>query len=97
MVVVRDVPHEDTDLAVVDLPPVAAPLPFDAHRVRAPFGETAGIESDDAIGLPQPSRPLFDQHGDQRAMTPGRGTDELLHDQALDIDEGGDRLSILAV
>ncbi|HEY5869813.1 MAG TPA: hypothetical protein VI542_30315 [Candidatus Tectomicrobia bacterium] len=40
---------------------------------------------------------MFDQHGDQRAMIPGRGTDERLHDQALDIDEGGDRLRMLAV
>ena len=31
------------------------------------------------------------------AMIPGRGADELLHDQALDIDEGRDHLSILAV
>jgi hypothetical protein len=30
-------------------------------------------------------------------MIPGRGADELLQDQALDIDEGGDLLSILAV
>jgi hypothetical protein len=30
-------------------------------------------------------------------MIPGRGADELLDDQAPDIDEGSDRLSILAV
>jgi hypothetical protein len=29
-------------------------------------------------------------------MIPGRGADELLQDQALDIDQGGDRLGILA-
>src|SRR6266702_1258319 len=53
MIVLRDVAHEDADLAIVDLPPVAAPLPFDAHRVRAAFGKTAGIERDDALGLAQ--------------------------------------------
>ena len=30
-------------------------------------------------------------------MIPGRGADELLQDQALDIDQGGDLLGILAV
>src|SRR5262249_61209216 len=46
MVAVRDVPHEHPDLAIVDLAPVAAPLALDTHRVRAAFGETAGIKSD---------------------------------------------------
>jgi hypothetical protein len=30
-------------------------------------------------------------------MIPGRGADELLQDQALDTDQGGNRLGILAV
>src|SRR5688572_11621042 len=33
----RDVPHEDANLAVVDLAPVATPLPFHPDRMRAPF------------------------------------------------------------
>src|SRR6266852_8709305 len=45
----RDVSHEDTDLAVVDLAPVAAPLPFHPHRARAALGETAGIKGNGAI------------------------------------------------
>jgi hypothetical protein len=60
MVVARDVAHEHADLAVVNLAPVATPLPFDAHRVRTAFGETAGIESDDAIGFAQPISHLSD-------------------------------------
>src|SRR5215470_16996664 len=39
MVVARDVAHEDPDLAVVHLAPVAAPLALHAHRVRAALGE----------------------------------------------------------
>jgi hypothetical protein len=52
MVVARDVPHEDADLAVVDLPPVATPLALHPDRVRAPLGEATGIKGDDAIGFP---------------------------------------------
>jgi len=53
MLVVTDVAHEDTDLAVIDLSPVATPLALDAYGMRATFGETAGIESDDTIRLAQ--------------------------------------------
>ena len=53
MVMARDVPHEDADLAVVDLAPVATPLALHAHRMRAPLREAAGIKGDDAIGFPQ--------------------------------------------
>jgi hypothetical protein len=65
--------------------------------MRAPLRETAGIKGDHAIGFPQLSDHVSDQHRDQRAMIPGRGADKLLHDQALDIDQGGDLLGILAV
>src|SRR5881409_3601793 len=53
MVVLRDVAHEDPDLAGVDLAPVAAPLALHSHRMRAALGKTAGIEGDDTIGLTQ--------------------------------------------
>jgi hypothetical protein len=62
-----------------------------------PLREAAGIKGDDAIGFPQLLDHLSDQHREQRAMSPGCGADELLDDQALNIDEGGDLLSILAV
>jgi len=65
--------------------------------VRAALGETAGIEGDDAIGLTQPLGHLSNQHLDQRTMLPWRCTDEVLDDLAFDIDQGSDRLSILAV
>ena len=97
MVVTRDVPHEDADLTVVDLPPVATPLALDPHRVRAALGKTAGIEGDDPIGFPQPLGHLSHQYRDQRSVVPERGTDEGLHDQALDIDEDGNLLGILAM
>jgi hypothetical protein len=97
MVVVRDVAHADTDLAVVDLPPVATPLALHPHGVRAALGETAGIEGNDAIGLAQSSGHLANQHLDQRAMIPWRRTDEVLHDLSLDIDQGSDFLGILAI
>jgi hypothetical protein len=56
MIVVTDIAHEDTDLAVVDFSPVAAPLPFDAHRMGAALGEAAGIEGDNpsARSIDQP-------------------------------------------
>jgi hypothetical protein len=97
MVVVRDVAHEDADLAVVNLAPVAAPLPLYSHRMRPALGEAAGIEGDDAIGLPQLIGRLSDQHCDQRAVVPRGRTDEVLQDLSLDIDQGGDRLGILTV
>src|SRR5262249_58531788 len=60
MVVATDIAHEHADLAVIDLAPVATPLPFDTHGVRTTFGETAGIEGDDAIGFAQPGGHLAD-------------------------------------
>src|SRR5262249_33168753 len=54
MIAGRDVPHIHPHLTVVDLPPMATPLPLDAYRVRAPLRETAGIKGDHAIGFPQP-------------------------------------------
>ena len=97
MIVARHVPHVHAHLAVVDLAPVATPLTLHPHRVGAPLWETAGIEGDDAIGFPQPIDHLSDQHLDQRPMVPWRRADEFLYDQALDIDQGGDLLGILAV
>src|SRR5262249_34624008 len=52
IVVTRDVPHEDADLTVVDLAPVATPVALDPHRGRPAFGKTARIEGDDALGVP---------------------------------------------
>jgi hypothetical protein len=95
MLVVTDVAHEDADLAVVDLTPVAAPLALDPHRVGAAFGETAGIESDDAIGLTQSIGHLTNQYLDQRSMIPWCSTDEGWDDLSFDIDERGDVLGIL--
>ena len=60
MVMVRDIAHEDPDLAVVDLPPVATPLALHPHRMRAALGEAAGIEGEDAIGFAQPLCHLSD-------------------------------------
>jgi hypothetical protein len=97
MGVARDVPHEDAHLAVIDFASVAAPLALHAHRMPASLREAAGIKGDDAIRFPQLLDHLSDQHREQRAMSPGRSADKLLQDQALDIDEGGDRLRILAV
>ena len=96
MVVTRDVPHEDADLAGVDLAPVAAPLALHAHRMRAALGKTAGIEGDDAIGLPQSLGHLANQHGEQRAMIPRYCADEVLDDLSLNIDERRNVLSIFA-
>src|ERR1044072_3042596 len=97
MVVARDVRHEHTHLAVIDFAAVAGPLALPAHRMRAPLREAAGIKGDDPIRFPQLLDYLSDQPREQRAMIPGRGADELLQDQAFDIDEGGDLLRILAV
>src|SRR6266446_25488 len=97
MIVAGHVPHIHADLAVVDLASVATPLTFYPDRMRAPLWETAGIEGDDPIGFPQPINDLSDQHGNQRPMIPRRRADKFLHDQALDSDEGGDLLGILAV
>ena len=54
------------------------------------------VEGENAIGLPQPLDHLADQHLDQQPVIPGRSADEVLHDQTLDINEGGDVLGILA-
>jgi hypothetical protein len=97
MIVARHVPHVDAHLTGVDLASVTTPLALHAHGVGAPFRETAGIEGDHAIGFPQPTDYFPDQHLEQRTMIPGRCPDELLHDQELDIDQGGNRLGILAV
>src|SRR5712691_5011038 len=97
MIVAGHVPHVHADLAVVDLASVATPLTFYPDRMRAPLWETAGIEGDDPIGFPQPIHDLSDQYGNQRPMIPRCRANKFLHDQALDSDEGGDLLGILAV
>jgi hypothetical protein len=86
MVVVTDIAHEHTDLAVVDFSSVAAPLPFDTYRMRATFKETTGIEGNDAIRLTQSIGHLTHQHLDQRAMRPWGGANKFLQDLSLDID-----------
>src|SRR5215510_3713060 len=96
MVMARDVPHEDAHLAVIDFASVAAPLALHAHRMRPPLREAAGIKSDDAIRYPQPLNDLSDQYLDQRPVIPGCGADEVLQDQALDLNERRDGLGILA-
>jgi hypothetical protein len=53
MVTATDISHEHADLAVVNLPPVPAPLALHAYRMRPAFGKTARIEGDDAIGFAQ--------------------------------------------
>jgi hypothetical protein len=97
MIAATDVAHEDAHLAVVDLAAVPAPLTLDPDRVRAALREAAGIKGDDAIGFAQLLNDLSDQYRDQRAMIPGSGANEVLDDLALDIDEGGDGLGILAI
>jgi hypothetical protein len=97
MVVARHIPHEDTHLAVINFASVAAPLALHPHRMRAPLREAAGIKGDHTIGLPQLLDYLSNQDLDQRAMIPGGCADELLDDQTLNIDEGGDLPRILAV
>ena len=97
MVVARDVAHENAHLAVVDLAPVAIPLTLHPNRMRPPLREAAGIKGDHTIGFPQLLDYLSNQDLDQRTMIPGRGADERLDDQTLDIDQGGDLLGILAV
>src|SRR5262249_60781053 len=52
MIAARHIPHVHPHLTVVDLPPVAAPLPLHPDRVGPPLGEAAGIKGDDAIGFP---------------------------------------------
>jgi hypothetical protein len=74
MVVARDVPHEDADLAVVNLAPVAAPLALHSYRMRLAFGEATGIEGDDPIGFPQLLDHLPDQYAHQRAMVLNQAT-----------------------
>src|SRR5438128_1602996 len=65
--------------------------------MRAALGEAAGIESDHAIGFPQPLDHLGNHDLDQQAMIPWCGADEVLDDLALDIDQGRNLLGILAV
>jgi hypothetical protein len=96
MIVAGHVPHVDTHLAVVNLSPVATPLPFHPNRVGAPLWEAAGIEGNDAIGFTQSIDHLSDQHLDQWPVVPGRRANEVLHDQALDIDQGSNLFGTLA-
>jgi hypothetical protein len=64
--------------------------------MRAALGKAARIEGDDAIGLSQPTGYLPDQYGDQGAMIPPCGADEILDDLSLHIDERRNVLGILA-
>src|SRR5712691_9265396 len=76
MVVTGDIPHEDANLAVVDLASVTTPLSLHPHGVRAALGEATGIEGDDTIGFAQPLGYLANQHRHQRPVVPQRGTDK---------------------
>src|SRR5712691_6612866 len=55
MIVARHVPHVHPHLAIVDLPPVATPLPLHPHRMRTPFWEAAGIKGDHPVRFPNRS------------------------------------------
>src|SRR5262245_11032540 len=96
MVVASDIAHELTDLAVVHLAMVAAPLALHTHRMRATLGKAARIEGDDPIGFTQPLACLSDQHRHQWAMVPWDDTDEVLDDLPFDVDQRRDFLGILA-
>ena len=95
MVVATDVSHEDVDLAVVDLAAVTTPLALNPHQMRTPLGKTTRIKGDDASGFAEPINYLSNQHLNQRAMIPRRSANEVLHDQALGIDQRRDVLGIL--
>jgi hypothetical protein len=95
MVVTGDIPHEDANLAVVDLASVTTPLSLHPHGVRAALGEATGIEGDDTIGFAQPLGYLANQHRHQRPVVPRRGTDKVLDDLSLDIDPRRNFLGIL--
>src|ERR687887_2185185 len=96
MLIIRDIAHEDADLAVVDFAPMATPLAFDPDRMDTALGETARIEGDEAIGLAQAMHHLRHQHLNQGSMIPWCGADEGLDDLSLDIDERGNVLGIFA-
>src|SRR6266567_3450935 len=64
--------------------------------MRATLWETARIEGNDTIRFPQLIDHLSDSHRDQRPVVPERGADKVLQDLSLDMDEGGNLLSILA-
>jgi len=96
MLLISNVAHEDTDLAVVDFAPMATPLAFDPDRMDTPLGETARIEGEDAIGLAQAMHHLMYQHLTQWSMIPWCGADEGLDDLSLDIDARGNGLGIVA-
>src|SRR5262249_59771508 len=85
MLLISNVAHEDTALAVVDVAPMATPLAFDPDRMDPPLGETARIEGDDAIGLAQAMHHLRDQHLKQWSMIPWGGADEGLDDLSRSI------------
>jgi len=51
------------------------------------LGKTARIEGNNAIGLSQPVNRLPDPHGNQGAMIPPCGADEVLDDLSLHVDE----------
>ena len=63
--------------------------------MRPPLREAAGIKGDHAIGFPQLFDHLSNQNLDQRVMIPGCGTNELLYNQTLDVDQGGNRLRVI--
>jgi hypothetical protein len=67
---------------------VATPWTFHSHRVHTPLRVAPGIEDEYPIGCTQSIDDLSDQHGDRRPMVPWRRPAALLHDQALDIDQG---------
>src|SRR5688572_14205531 len=62
----------------------------------ATLGEAAWIEGDDAIGFTQPLGYLSNPYGDQWAMIPPCGADEILDDLSLYVDERRNVLGILA-
>ena len=87
--------YADTHLAVVDCAAVATPLAFDTHRMRPALGKAARIKGEDPLGFPQPIDDLADEHRDQQPIIPKCRADKRLHDQALDIDQGGHLLGML--
>jgi hypothetical protein len=97
VLVVPDIAEEDADLAVVDLPEPAAPLPLDADRGGPLLGEGRGVEDEDCVGSTDRAGDLAVQLIDQGPMVPVDLADEPLDRLAVAVVAVGDRLGVLAL
>jgi hypothetical protein len=93
----RDVAHEDSHLAILDLSQSSAPLSRDGDRMPALLGKRRRVENDYAVWLSQFLTHLARQFFQQGLIIPGGCAQECLQSLPILVVAISDRLGVLSL